>query len=143
MDEDEARSRFAAARVGRLATVRAQAEPHVVPVVFAIVHDPLNGDVVYTAVDAKPKTTLRLQRLANIEATGRASLLVDEYREDWRGLWWVRFDASAEVLALDSDKARVAVEALMAKYPQYVKDPPPGPVISLRLTRWRWWAATP
>jgi PPOX class probable F420-dependent enzyme len=138
MDEDEARSRFAAARVGRLATVTAQGTPHLVPVVFALV-----GDAAYTAVDGKPKTTLRLQRLANIAATGRASLLVDEYGEDWSALWWVRFDGTAQVLAVHSSEARIAVDALTHKYPQYVSDPPPGPVIAVRLTRWQSWEATP
>lgn len=138
MDEDEARDRFAAARVGRLATVTAQGSPHLVPVVFALV-----DDVTYTAVDGKPKTTMALQRLANIAATGRASLLVDEYLEDWSGLWWVRFDGAAEVLDPDSREVGAAVDALTGKYPQYVSEPPAGPVIALRLTQWRWWEAEP
>ena len=138
MDKDEARHRFAAARVGRLATVTAQGSPHVVPVVFALV-----DDVAFTAVDGKPKTTPRLQRLANIEATGRASLLVDEYRADWSALWWVRFDGSAQVLEADSTEASMAIDALTRKYPQYVTDPPTGPVIAVRLTRWQSWEATP
>ena len=41
----------------------ADGTPHLVPVVFAV-HD----DVVYTAVDAKRKSTKKLRRLANIEA---------------------------------------------------------------------------
>ena len=109
-----------------------------VPVVFALV-----DDVAYTAVDAKPKTTHRLQRLDNVTATGGASLLVDDYSEDWAGLWWVRFDGSAQVLAVDSGEASIALDALTRKYQQYVGDPPPGPVIAVHLTRWRWWEATP
>src|SRR5450759_5231281 len=70
MDEDEARRRFATARVGRLATVTPNGMPHLVPVVFALV-----DDVLYTAVDDKPKTTKALQRLANINATGHTCLL--------------------------------------------------------------------
>ena len=138
MDQIEARRRFASGRVGRLATVTAQGWPHLVPVVFALV-----DDVAYTAVDGKPKTTMALQRLANIEATGRASLLVDEYLEDWSGLWWVRFDGAAQVLDPDSSEAGVAVEALTRKYPQYLSEPPTGSVIALRLTRWRSWEAKP
>jgi PPOX class probable F420-dependent enzyme len=138
MDQDEARRMFAAARVGRLATVTAHGAPHVVPVVFALV-----DDVAYTAVDGKPKTTLSLQRLANIAATGRASLLVDEYHDDWSGLWWVRFDGSAQILSVDTFEAGIAVEALTGKYPQYFSQPPPGPVIAIRLTRWRWWQGSP
>jgi PPOX class probable F420-dependent enzyme len=138
MDQVQARRRFAAARVGRLATVTAQGTPHLVPVVFALVED-----VAYSAVDSKPKTTMALQRLANIAATGRASLLVDEYREDWSGLWWVRFDGSAQVLAANSSEAGVGLDALIDKYPQYLSAPPTGPVIAVRLTRWRSWEATP
>ncbi len=109
-----------------------------VPVVFALI-----DDVVYSAVDAKPKTTPRLQRLANVTATGGASLLVDDYSEDWANLWWVRFDGSAQVLAVDSGGASIALDALTRKYQQYVLDPPPGPVIAVHLKRWRWWEATP
>lgn len=138
MEADEARRRFVAARVARLATVTAQGAPHVVPVVFALV-----DDVAYTAVDGKPKSTRQLQRLANVAATGRASLLVDEYREEWTALWWVRVDGSAQVLAVDSSEAGDALEALTRKYPQYVSAPPAGPVIAVRLQSWRSWEATP
>jgi PPOX class probable F420-dependent enzyme len=151
MDEDEARRRFAAARVARMATVTPHGTPHLVPVVFAQV-----DDVLYTAVDGKPKTTMALQRLDNIDATGRASLLVDEYGEDWSGLWWVRCDGSAQVLAVDfkerlrpgrkrgdPEQIGIALDALALKYPQYVNQPPTGPVIAIRLRRWRWWEATP
>jgi PPOX class probable F420-dependent enzyme len=138
MDQDRARRMFAAARVGRLATVTAHGGPHVVPVVFALV-----DDVTYTAVDGKPKTTSRLKRLANIAANGRASLLVDEYHDDWSALWWVRFDGSAQILAADAGEARIAVDALTHKYEQYVSQPLVGPVIAIRLTRWQWWQASP
>ena len=138
MEQVEARRRLAVARVGRLATVTAEGSPHLVPVVFALV-----DDVAYTAVDGKPKTTMALRRLANIAATGRASLLVDEYREDWSDLWWVRVDGAAQVLSADSSERDVAVHALTRKYQQYVSQPPAGPVIALRVTRWRSWEATP
>jgi PPOX class probable F420-dependent enzyme len=126
MDEDEARRRVEAARVGRLATVTPNRMPHLVPVVFALV-----DDFLYTAVDDKPKTTVALPRLANIDATGRASLLVNEYTEDWSTPWWAGVDGSAQVLTADSSErgrtARrrgrpgqvgVALEALTRKYPQ-------------------------
>lgn len=151
MDEDEARRRFAAARVARMATVTPDGAPHLVPVVFAQV-----DDVVYSAVDGKPKTTMALQRLDNIEATGRASLLVDEYREDWSALWWVRVDGSAQVLGAGfperqrpepglggPEMVRIAQAALTAKYPQYLSQPPTGAVIAIRPQLWRWWESTP
>ena len=55
MAPEEARARFAAARVARLATADAAGVPHLVPVVFAV-----DGDLVYSAVDAKPKRTTAL-----------------------------------------------------------------------------------
>src|SRR5215212_2608193 len=60
---DQARQRFAAARVARLATADAAGRPHIVPVTFAV-----DGDVVYSAVDAKPKRGTALKRLANVTA---------------------------------------------------------------------------
>ena len=123
MDDGERRRRFAVARVARLATVDADGRPHVVPLVFALV-----DDVVWSAVDAKPKSTYRLRRLVNVEATGRASLLVDHFDEDWSALWWVRVDGPAEVLAPDDPRGGPGVDALVEKYPQYRDARPAGPL---------------
>jgi PPOX class probable F420-dependent enzyme len=101
-----------------------------VPVCFAL-HD---GRIV-TAVDDKPKSTRALARLDNVRATGRASLLVDHYEEDWSALWWVRVDGSAEVV-VDDD---AAIDALAGKYPQYRAARPAGPVIAIAPERWRSW----
>ena len=138
VDCAEQRRRVAEARVARLATVGADGRPHLVPVVFALV-----ADVVWSAVDAKPKTTQRLRRLANVEATGRASLLVDSYDEDWAALWWVRVDGPAEVLPAADPRAREAVDALVAKYPQYRAARPAGPVLAVTCESWRSWSAAP
>lgn len=138
MEERERRRRFAAARVARLATSAADGTPHLVPVVFALV-----GDEAYTAVDAKPKTTRALRRLDNVRETGRASLLVDHYDEDWSALWWVRADGAARVLDAGSPEGAAGIVALVDKYPQYADAPPPGPVIAVHVERWRGWSATP
>jgi PPOX class probable F420-dependent enzyme len=127
-----AEARVAAARVGRLATVTADGRPHVVVVCFA-----LRDGVLYTAVDAKPKAGRHLRRLDNVRATGRASLLVDHYEEDWSRLWWVRLDGAAEVIESDD-----AIDVLVAKYEQYRSARPAGPVIAIAPERWRSWAAT-
>lgn len=124
-----AEQRFALARVGRLATVTADGRPHVVPVCFA-----LADGIVYTAVDHKPKRTRALARLDNVRATGRASLLVDHYEEDWSRLWWVRVDGAAEVV-----ESEAALDALAAKYEQYRTARPAGPVIAITPARWRSW----
>ncbi|MDG3014314.1 TIGR03668 family PPOX class F420-dependent oxidoreductase [Speluncibacter jeojiensis] len=136
MRSQEARARFAAARVGRLGTVGADGTPHLVPVVFVQL-----SDAVYTAVDHKPKTTRRLRRLEDVAATGRAGLVVDHYEEDWTALWWVRADGAAEVIEAETAEGAVALDALVAKYPQYRDRRPAGPLIAIRALRWRWWSA--
>lgn len=136
MHEQQARERFAAARVATLGTVTADGLPHLVPVVFAVAEG-----VVFTAVDDKPKSTRRLRRLDNVRAAGRASLLVQEYGEDWTGLWWVRVDGTAEVVDAATEVGAAGVRALVAKYPQYSVTAPRGPVIAVRAEHWASWSA--
>jgi PPOX class probable F420-dependent enzyme len=137
MSPDEARRRFAAARVARLATADAAGVPHLVPVVFA-----LDGDTVLTAVDRKPKRTTALKRLANVRANPRVALLADHYDdEDWDALWWVRADGTGRVLDPENELARRAVELLAARYPQHRAAPPDGPVLAVDVQRWTGWAA--
>jgi PPOX class probable F420-dependent enzyme len=136
MDDASCRARLSSGRVGHLATVRPDGRPHVVVCCFA-----LEGDRLWTAVDAKPKSTTRLQRLDNIRANPWASLLVDHYEEDWDRLWWVRVDGAATVLEAGGEYER-AIAALVAKYAQYASSPPAGPVIALAAERWRGWAAS-
>jgi len=136
IDAGDARRRLGGARVAVLATVAATGRPHVVPVTFA-----LAGDLVYTAVDAKPKTTRDLRRLDNIRADPRVSVLADYYDEDWAELWWVRADGEATIV---DDRAEMTepVRLLARRYPQYRRDPPAGPIIAVRVTRWTGWSAT-
>ncbi len=105
------------------------------PVVFAL-HD----DVIYTAVDAKPKTTQRLRRLANIERNPQVSLLVDHYADDWTQLWWVRADGVAAIHH-DGDTMDVGRDLLRAKYAQYQSVSLDGPVITVAVQRWSSWHA--
>ena len=127
------RDRLAVARVAHLATARSDGRPHVVPCCFA-----LHADSIVSAVDAKPKTTTELRRLDNVRANPSVSLLVDHYDDDWSRLWWVRVDGTAVVLAAGHERD-AALAALAAKYPQYVRDPPPGPVIAIEPTAWHAW----
>jgi PPOX class probable F420-dependent enzyme len=126
---------FTQAPVARLATVTPEGMPHLVPVVFA-----LRDNVVYTAVDAKPKTTHRLRRLANIERNPRASVLVDHYTDDWTQLWWVRVDGAAAIYS-DGEALHTGYELLRAKYAQYQSVSLDGPVIAVTVRRWASWHA--
>ena len=129
--------RFAAAPVARLATVTPDGRPHLVPIVFAV-----DGEVIYTAVDGKPKSTVRLRRLANIEADPRVSILADHYADDWSQLWWVRADGIATVLAAGPECER-GLELLRAKYPQYADVSLDGPVIAVAVQKWSSWPGAP
>jgi PPOX class probable F420-dependent enzyme len=169
LSEDEARRRFAAARVARLATIAPDGAPRLVPVTFAVLHGPrgsnsveadstskvstredsatagvaraLGGGLgtVVTAVDHKPKSTTRLRRLDDIARDGRVSLLADEYDDDWSGLWWARAEGVAHVVEPPAPAHAAAVQALAQRYGQYRDRPPVGPAIVVRVTRWSGW----
>jgi PPOX class probable F420-dependent enzyme len=137
LSADDARHRFVGARVARLATVSAAGVPHLVPVTFAVI-----GERVVFVVDDKPKSTTRLRRLDNIAANSSVCLLADVYDDDWAKLWWARADGVATVLGA-GDSAGEAIDALAARYPAYVERRPGGPVVSIDVTAWTGWAATP
>jgi PPOX class probable F420-dependent enzyme len=111
----EERAFVAVARVGHLATVSEGGEPHVVPVCFA-----LDGDVVYIALDEKPKRVVpqRLRRVRNIRASPRVMLLVDYYDEDWSKLGFVQLSGRAALLEGGREHEN-ALALLRAKYEQY------------------------
>ncbi|ROS44936.1 TIGR03668 family PPOX class F420-dependent oxidoreductase [Amycolatopsis thermoflava] len=131
LDPAEARARFVASRVARLATVSANGQPHLVPVTFAV-----SGDEIVFAVDHKPKSTHALRRLANIAANPAVAFLADAYDEDWTRLWWARADGIATV------EEPGPVPLLVAKYEQYARRPPEGPVVITQVTRWSGWTGT-
>ena len=137
MTPEAARERFAAERVARLATADAEGRPHLVPMVFV-----LAGETIYSAVDAKPKRTDRLRRLANAAANPHVALLADHYDDaDWTALWWVRADGVARVLAPEDEEAVRAVDRLVARYAQYREARPHGPVLAVDVERWSGWSA--
>ena len=125
---------MSSARVGRLATLRRNGTPHLVPICFAVV-----GDTVVSAVDEKPKTTRRLQRLANVEANPAVTLLVDHYDEEWSQVWWARVDGRARVVEVGPERDK-AVAALRAKYEQYEHVGIGGAAVVIDADRWSGWA---
>ena len=78
MDEARCRSLAATSPVARLGTFRAGGRLDLVPIVFAF-HD----DRLVFAVDHKPKSTTRLQRLANIAENPEVTVLFDHHEDDW------------------------------------------------------------
>lgn len=103
--------------VARLATIGAHDQPHLVPIVFVYV-----DGCIYSPVDGKPKRGDPLQRLRNVARHPSVSLLLDHYDADWRTLWWLRIDATAEVVsgnAITTPGVERIVNALQVKYAQY------------------------
>lgn len=134
MEQNEARRLFSEARVARLATVSGDM-PHLVPFTFAV-----DGDLVYSAIDAKPKSTTNVKRLRNIRDNPHVAVLADHYDEDWSALWWVRGDGLATIID-NADEMTRPIRLLTERYPQYAASPPAGPVIAIRVRRWTGWSA--
>jgi len=124
-------------RVARLATVDAEGQPHVVPIVYAF-----DGERLYTPLDAKPKQVelSRLRRVRNIQLNPRVAVIIDDYGEDWRELAWVQVRGRAEIVT-DGAVYATGVGLLHGKYPQYEAMPLDGrPLIVItprRVISWR------
>ncbi len=133
----EEETRFARrARVARLGTASGDGQPNVVPVCFEL----LDGRV-YIGLDAKPKSVahLRLRRVRNILENPRVSFLVDIYREDWERLGYVMIGGRATLDMPEAERGR-AIDALRAKYPQYLRLlPDDAPVIRISPVRVSSW----
>jgi PPOX class probable F420-dependent enzyme len=128
-------ARLTAARVARLATIDPDGRPHLVPIVFAV-----EDDTLYSPVDRKPKRSQRLRRIENARARPDVTILVDHYDDDWDKLWWIRVRGRARVLDHGEERER-ALALLAAKYPQYEREPPDGPVLAVDLTEERSWSS--
>lgn len=137
MTPEEARLRFAAGRVARLATATAAGQPHLVPLVFAV-----DGDRVLSVVDDKPKRSTALRRMANIRENPLVSLLVDHYEDDWSALWWVRADGIGRIHETGSADAEAAIDLLTARYGQYKRRRPQGSVLEVDVLLWSGWSAS-
>ncbi|MGD9987044.1 TIGR03668 family PPOX class F420-dependent oxidoreductase [Pseudonocardia sp.] len=135
LSEDEQRAHVEASPVARLATLRADGTPRLVPFTFVL----LDG-LLWSAVDdVKPKSGRTLARLADVDRDPRVGVLVDRYDDDWDRLWWVRIDGTAEVR--DAADCPAALDALVTKYPRYRDARPPGPVLVVTPVSWAGWTA--
>jgi PPOX class probable F420-dependent enzyme len=107
----------------------------VLPVTFALV-----GDQAWTAVDDKPKRVAgtELARVRWLRRRPEATLLVDQYSDDWSQLAWVQLIGRVTIV----DDAAPPPE-LIAKYEPYRRQPPRGPLLRLDVERVIHWRATP
>jgi PPOX class probable F420-dependent enzyme len=122
------------ARVARLGYLDGDDRPRVLPVTFG-----LTGGFVWSAIDDKPKRRAEPARVECLRRRPEASLVVDEYDDDWSRLAWVQLLGRIEIVAAGS--APDAMEALAAKYPQYAERRPRGPLLRLEVERELCWRA--
>jgi PPOX class probable F420-dependent enzyme len=138
MTPEAARATLHAVPSVRLATVRPDGAPRLVPITFAA----CGPDVLVFAVDHKPKSTQRLARLDNIAANPAVCLLADQWSDDWSQLWWARADGRAVELAGTDPRRSTALDALCARYAQYQEQRPAGPVVWIDVLSWSGWRAS-
>lgn len=121
LNVDECWERLGASGHGVLATVHPERGVDAVPVVYV----EAQRNLILPIDTVKAKTTVRLQRLTNLELDPRCVLLVEHWdREDWFKLWWVRVHGTAT----PTD----AVYQELDRFEQYRQ---PGAVVgNLRLT---------
>ena len=118
-------------RVARLAFLDEDDLPRVLPVTFAVFED-----AVWSAIDQKPKRTAEPARVRRLRRRPEAALVVDRYDEDWSRLSWVQLRGSVSV-----EPVGPALDALVARYPQYRDARPPGPLLRLAVERCSCWRA--
>ncbi len=120
LDAVACRDRLASCDHGVLGTVHPERGVDLVPVVYV-----LDGDAVVIPVDTvKPKTTTRLQRLRDVAADPRCSLLVEHYDADWSSLWWVRASGAASA----AEPSARQLDLLAERFPAYRS---PGAVVAV------------
>jgi coenzyme F420-0:L-glutamate ligase / coenzyme F420-1:gamma-L-glutamate ligase len=114
-------------------------EPHIVPICFAY-----DGKVFYSAIDRKPKRVPaeQMARVRHIRRDSQVALLIDQYREDWRRLWYVLVRGQATLLSKPGNRERTrAVRLLKMKYAQYAAgmlsdDAPVIRITPRKITSW-------
>jgi nitroimidazol reductase NimA-like FMN-containing flavoprotein (pyridoxamine 5'-phosphate oxidase superfamily) len=70
-------------------------QPYVIPVVFVF-----DGAYFFIPLDSKRKTVRSrdLRRVKNIEKNAKVDLLVDDYSESWKELWFIMIIGVAGIL---------------------------------------------
>jgi PPOX class probable F420-dependent enzyme len=110
------------ATVARLATVDLECKPHLIPVVFVF-----HNDHYFIPIDEKNKRSRpeNLKRVKNIQQNPNVALLIDEYNEDWRQLYFIMIQGKASIVGgkeLEQNELVLLEKThklLSAKYIQY------------------------
>jgi PPOX class probable F420-dependent enzyme len=139
LTEEDARARLLAHGHGVLGTRHPVRGVDAVPVVYAVDAD---GHLGVPIDRVKPKSTTALQRVRNLDADPRATLLIDHWdAADWSRLWWVRV-ALQWLGVADADREARLATLLAERYSQY-RDRPFDRVLVFRITGITGWSAVP
>jgi len=125
---DPVKEFIAAARVCRIASVRPDGTPHVIPVCPAF-----DGDAtLYVDLASRGVSARAFRSNPNI------TVLIDEYHDDWSKLQAVILRCRAEEVAVEELERAWAM--IRAKFPQYVTvDWQPRLTLALRIEGWTEW----
>ena len=112
------------ARVARLATVDSECKPHLIPVVFVF-----DNYCYFIPIDEKTKQSRpeKLKRAKNIQQNSNVTLLIDDYNENWRKLYFIMIQGKASIIGgkkLEQNELLLLEKAhklLSDKYLQYQK----------------------
>jgi PPOX class probable F420-dependent enzyme len=140
------RNLLARSRRAVLATLAPNGRPRLVPICFVL--DP-DRSILYSPLDAKPKTVTDVRDLARVRdlrRDPRVTVLVDTWDEDWSQLGWLRCEGTASLLEPTGDPGGehgLAVAGLRLKYRQYeTHDLAARPMLRIAVERAAGWAAS-
>jgi PPOX class probable F420-dependent enzyme len=123
-------------RVARLGFLDEHDRPRVLPVTYAV-----QCGAIWSAIDRKPKQSAEPARVRYLRRRPEAAFTVDRYSDDWSELAWVQVLGRVEMV--DVSAATDALDALAAKYADYLAERPPGPLLRLTPDRVLFWSASP
>ena len=119
-----------AARVCRIATVRPDGGPHLIPVCPVF-----DGATLYVDIGRRYATA------EGVRANGRLAVLIDEYDDDWSKLKAVLLRGRAE--PVDGEERDRAWALIREKFPQHKPIGwEPRLTLALRIEDWRQWGVT-
>lgn len=115
------------APVCRIATVRPDGTPHVIPVCPVFDGANLYIDLDPAGISAE-----------GVKANGRVTVLVDEYHDDWKQLRAVVLRTTAEVI--EGEWQDIAWAMIREKFPQSIEiDWNPRMTLALSIENWTQW----
>lgn len=138
LSQIESRARLKAHDHGVLSTLNPARGVDAVPAVYALANDNFLG----IPIDqVKPKSTVKLERISNLEIDPRASLLIEQWdTHDWTKLWWVR--ATLEWRSCPDETLTSELSKQLAKQYEQYRDEPFERILVFQVVELTGWCAS-